>query len=342
MIMLAEQITHPTSAARQLQRSSSKNNDASIQNIPLKHLAASHSMSRQIISIASRLKFRKTLAFLLRSVLSPWLTFRWFRFLGDFTEQHTFAPPHDDLVRKSLSSFLVHRMAWRTRLNILTQHFDLARQLMCPHVLQALWRGEMIELGTVCGRDHHYRLQLLLSDHCGSRHEGVFTVRLVQATDQTLLCMASFVFVRRPSDSYSIIIGGLQGSANADAKRAIISATRDLGGLRPKDAIMLVLKGFAAHSVTTYLIAVSNSTHVINHRASKRRKMKLPDLDAYWLDRGGVPFPPFGFRISVDPMITDGNGSRRSNAKVAFWKIGANLIIPTSRNRKLRDEKPKF
>ncbi|MFK4064142.1 DUF535 family protein [Brucella anthropi] len=301
--MPAEQVSHPTSATTRLQPDLPKSDEPTIQNAPLKHLAASHSILRQTIGVVSRLKFRKTLAFLSRSALSPWLTFRWLRFLSDFTEQHTFAPPHDDLVRKSLSSFLVHRMPRRTRLNILTQHFDLARQLMCPHVLQALWRGEMIELGTICGRDHRYRLQLLLSDHCDSRHEGVFTVRLVQASDQTLLCMASFVFVRRPGDSYSLIVGGLQRSASADAKRAIISATSDLGG--PKDAVLLVLKGFVVHSSTTYLIAVSNSSHVINHRTSKRRKMKLPDLDTYWLDRGGVPFPPFGFRIPVDPMISD-------------------------------------
>ena len=333
--MLAEQISHSAPSQRQPEPGSASHAETNHQNVPLKHLAASHSMLRQTIGIASRLKFRKTLAFLSRSMLSPWLTFRWLRFLDEFTEQHTFAPPHDDLIRKSLSSFLVHRLAWRTRLNILTQHFELARQLLCPHVLQALWQGEIIELGTICGRDHRYRLQLLLSDQCGSRHEGVFTVRLVDAADQALLCMASFVFVRRPGDSYSLIVGGLQGSAHPDAKRTVISATRDLGGLRPKDAVMLVLKGLIAHSATAYLIAVGNSSHVINYRASKRRKLKLPNLDAYWLDRGGVPFPPFGFRIPADPAINDSCGSRRSNTKIAFWKIGAKLIIHRGDNRQL-------
>ncbi|WP_266065002.1 DUF535 family protein [Brucella intermedia] len=333
MIMLAEQLSHSTSATRKPEPGQPHHSaEPSNQNVPLKHLVASHSMLRQTVSIVSRLKFRKTLAFMLRSSLSPRLTLRWLRFLGEYTEQHTFAPPHDDLIRKSLSSFLVHRMAWKTRLNILTQHFELARQLLCPHVLQALWRGEKLELGTICGRERAYRLQLLLSDHCGSRHEGVFTVRLVDATDDALLCMASFVFVCRPGQSYSLIVGGLQGSARADAKRAVISATRDLGGLRPKDAIMLVLKGLIAHGATSYLIAVSNSNHVINHRTSKRRKRKLPDLDAYWLDRGGVPFPPFGFRIPADPAINDGCGSRRSNTKIAFWKIGANLITRKGNN----------
>lgn len=157
--MLAEQLSHSTSATRRPEPGQPHHSaEPSNQNVPLKHLAASHSMLRQTVSIVSRLKFRKTLAFMLRSSLSPRLTLRWLRFLGEYTEQHTFAPPHDDLIRKSLSSFLVHRMAWKTRFNILTQHFELARQLLCPHVLQALWRGEKIELGTICGRERAYHL----------------------------------------------------------------------------------------------------------------------------------------------------------------------------------------
>jgi uncharacterized protein VirK/YbjX len=124
--------------------------------------------------------------------------------------------------------------------------------------------------------------------------------------------MASFVFVRRPGDSYSLFVGGLQGAAHADAKRAVISATRDLGGLRPKDAIMLVLKGLIAHGATAYLIAVSNSNHVINHRASKRRKKKAARI---WMPIGliaaGFLFLPsaFGFRPILQSMTDAAAGA---------------------------------
>lgn len=294
----------------------------------LQHSMDTPSALRQIFGVASRMKPRKALAFLLRAGLSPRSTSEWLKFLNDFSAQHTLAPPHDELFRKNLFSFLVYRMPRRTRLNILTQHFDLTRHLLCPQMLRTLWTGGMVELGTVCGRDQQYCLQLRLSDHCGARHEGAFTLSLIRTDDQVLLCKASFVFVRHSVDSYSLVIGGLQGGAHADAKRAVISATRDLGGLRPKDAVMLALKGLMVRSTRAYMMAVSNSSHVINHRASKRRN-KLPDMDTYWRERGGVPLPPFGFQIPVDPMLHDGNASRRSNAKTAFWTIGTSLIVRT-------------
>jgi len=319
----------PTPAIQKVRPYSRSSDPHCISRTPVKHTDGSSSILRQVFYVASGMKPRKALAFFLRTLLAPRSTLQWLRFLNDFAAQHTLASPHDDLVQKNLFFFLVYRMPRRSRLNILTEHFDLARQLLDPHMLRTLWIGGSIGLGTVCGRDHQYCLQLLLSDHCGTQHEGVFTVRLVRAVDQALLCKASFVFVRRPCDSYSLIVGGLQGAAHETAKRTVISATRDLGGLRPKDAIMLFLRGVLAHthSTTTHLIAVSNSSHVINYRVSRDRRKKLPDMDAYWRERGGLAFPPFGFQIPLDPMINDGSGSRRSNAKIAFWNIGSNLIV---------------
>ncbi|PSJ54269.1 virK protein [Mesorhizobium soli] len=284
-------------------------------------------MLRQTISMGNRLGFRRIMAFWLRFAISPILTLRWLRFLQEFTRQHAFVPPHDDLVRKSFSAFLVHRMAFRSRFDILVQHFDVAGLLLYPRMLQTLWSGKKVEVGSISGRDQDYCLELCLADHCGSRHEGVFALRLIRVVDRAVLCTASFVFVRRPGDSYSIVIGGLQGSAQQDAKRTVIAATRDLGGLRPKDAVLLVLKGMMARGATPYLIAVSNSRHVINQRASARRRMRMrADLDAYWIERGGVHFPPFGFRLPVNPVINERCESRRDIAKIAFWQAGANLL----------------
>ncbi|WP_280823557.1 DUF535 family protein [Pseudaminobacter soli (ex Li et al. 2025)] len=328
-VMLADTHTHPSSSSTlsQLPTTKAGKHEERSDAEPSKQLPASHSILRQAITMGKRVAFRRTMAFWLRFAISPILTLRWLRFLQEFTQQHTFAPPHDDLVRKSLSAFLVYRMAYRTRFDILVQHFDVAGFLLKPQMLQTLWQGGKVEIGAVSGRDQDYRLQLSLTDHCGSRHEGVFALRLIRAVDRAILCTASFVFVRRPGNSYSIAIGGLQGSAQQDAKRAVISATRDLGGLRPKDAVLLVLNGMMARSVTSYIIAVSNSRHVINQRASARRRMRMrTDLDAYWIERGGVHFPPFGFRLPVNPVINERCESRRDIAKFAFLQIGTHLL----------------
>ncbi|KXF77104.1 virK protein [Paramesorhizobium deserti] len=283
-------------------------------------------MYRQATGLALRLTVRRAAAFWLRTAFSPWLTMRWMRFLAAFTDRHVQAPPHDDLLRKSLATFLVHRMSRHRRLKLLMQHFEIAGEILCPNALQTLWQGGHVDIGTVSGRDADYRLELCLSDHCGSRHEGAYSLRLKRCDDGMSLCTASFIFVRCPGNSYSIVIGGMQGPASSEAKRAMIAATRCLGGLRPKDAALLVLKGLMARSATPYLIAVSNARHAINQRAARRRRMMLADLDAYWIERGGVHFPQFGFRLPVDPIIGDGGGSRRDISKIAFWKAGVKLL----------------
>ncbi|MEZ2126913.1 MULTISPECIES: DUF535 family protein [unclassified Sinorhizobium] len=119
------------------------------------------------------------------------------------------------------------------------------------------------------------------------------------------------------------MIGGIQGPRGDKAKRALITATRDLGGLRPKDAVLLTLHGLVSDGGAPHLYAVSNERHVMNRRRRKRRRMMLADLDGYWRDRGGERAEPFGFRLSIanDPVIPEGN--RREQSKGAFQNVGA-------------------
>lgn len=115
----------------------------------------------------------------------------------------------------------------------------------------------------------------------------------------------------------------MQGPRGDKAKRALISATRDLGGLRPKDAVLLILHGLVSEGGTPHLYAVSNERHVMNRRRRKRRRMMLADLDGYWRDRGGERAKPFGFRLPIaDGQVTP-EGNRREQSKGAFRDTGA-------------------
>ncbi len=280
---------------------------------------------RQAAGLGLRLRVRKAAAFWLRSLISPALTLRWFRFLAVFTEHKTRMPPHDDILRKSLSTFLVYRMPRREKLDLLMQHFEIAGEILRPKVLKTLWQGGTVHAGNVAGRDHTYRLELSLAENCGCRHEGAFSLCLKRSDDMAL-CMASFIFTPAGGGSYSIVIGGMQGPRGEEAKRAVISATRDLGGLRPKDAVLLGLRGMMTRSAVSYLMAVSNARHAINQRAEKRRCRMRTDLDGYWLERGGVHFQPFGFRIPFERAAEGGTESRRDASKAACIKAGASVL----------------
>lgn len=289
-------------------------------------LDLSHSIWWQAAGLGFRLSPRRAAAFWLRSAIFPRFTFHWLRFLQAFSEQRALPLPHDDILRKSLSTFLVYRMPRRAKVELLMQHFEIAGEILRPKALNALWQGGAVDMGAIAGRDETYRLEMSLADHCGCRHEGAFSLRLMGPGDELPLCTASFVFARSSGKSYSVVIGGMQGPRGPEAKRAVIAATRDMGGLRPKDAVLLVLKGMMARSVVPYLMAVSNARHAINQRAACRKRRMHADLDGYWTERGGVHFPPFGFRLPLERDGNEGVGSRRDIAKAACGKMGAGVL----------------
>lgn len=276
-----------------------------------------------VLKLGLRVSLKRAVVFSMRFVRHPFLTARWIAFLGEFGERYRLGLPHDDLVRKSIPTFFLHGASSSGRLDLLLNHFDVASEVLSRRSLMALWRGGALEMGTVSGRAENYRIQLQLADHCGARHEGAFAIRLRRQSDEYTLCTVGFVFVRSGDDTYSLAIGGMQGPKGEDAKRALITATRDLGGLRPKDAALLVLQGLVAEGHAAFIHAVSNERHVINRRRLKRRKMMMVDLDAYWCDRGGAPAEPFGFRLPVLDTKAAPGGNRREQSKRAFRDIGA-------------------
>ena len=88
--------------------------------------------------------------------------------------------------------------------------------------------------------------------------------------------------------SVAVAIGGLQGPRTGH-KREVIDATRDLFGLRPKDATLLVARAFAEGLRGADVHAVGDALHV--HRTLKDDP-KLASYDAYWRERGAVAGGP--------------------------------------------------
>ncbi|HEV7320326.1 MAG TPA: DUF535 family protein [Ensifer sp.] len=284
---------------------------------------AKTSILRQTLMLGMRVSLKRAVVFSMRFARHPLITARWITFLGEFGEHYRLGLPHDDLVRKSIPTFFLHGASTGARLDLLLNHFDVASEVLSRRSLMALWRGSVLEMGTVSGRSENYRIQLQLADHCGARHEGAFAIRLRRQSDGYVLCTVGFIFVRCDDETYSLAIGGMQGPKGEDAKRSLITATRDLGGLRPKDAALLVLHGLVSEGHAPGLFAVSNEKHVINRRRLKRRRMMVADLDAYWRDRGGEVAGAFGFVLPSIGSKAVPEGSRRDQSKRAFRDIGA-------------------
>lgn len=273
---------------------------------------------RRLLGFARRRPWKRTVVLALRFLVNPILTRRWWRFVDAFATARGLPPPHDALLQPSLVIFLTRRVTPTDRLGLLMQHFRVAVRILAPDIVRRLWLGDTIRLGDIAGKRGAYRIELLLACRCGGRHEGIFAIRLLRLCDNLQLCTTKFVFVPGPLGP-TVVVGGLQGGRNA--KRAVIEASRDLGGLRPKEASLLVLQGLLAGSPCPYLFGVAHANHPSTTRHRRRRDRLHADMDGFWRERGGVAEPRFGFML---PHSRLGNGATRRDAtKAAFFALGA-------------------
>ena len=271
---------------------------------------------------------KRTFLFFCRSFWRFRLTGRWISFLEDFGRRHGLGQPSPDLVRKAFSTYFTMNRSMEEREEMVEHHLTLSAQLLSRPVTEALWQGKSTELGRIAGKKDAYTVWLRRSDQCGTRHEGEWTAGFVALSTGLLLCRITVILTRDEAGRPTVAIGGLQGPARTISKTNLITATRDLGGLRPKDAMLLVAAGIARALGTETMFAVDNANHPINTRGRKRRAKMLTDYDDYWTERGGSPGEPFGFVLPArDPSEAEPGNKRRDEAKKAFFDFGYQLII---------------
>lgn len=240
---------------------------------------------------------RKTWFFAVRFLLAPRANARWIRHAERRALQYDTPRIPRDLLYKAVRSYIRHGWRCAQRVDALERHYEAMDQLFTRDFNVRLWRGEQVELGVLSGRDVSYRL--LLSRALVTRQEGELSITLEDAADGLRLAMITFT-LGESEGGLSVAIGGLQGLPAGGDKRRIVTATRRLRGLRPKAAVLLATQAFARMVGAKDLFAVSRATHVINEKAaSYLRRHFHTDYDAFWVERGGVPDPAFGFRLPL-------------------------------------------
>ena len=122
------------------------------------------------------------------------------------------------------------------------------------------------------------------------QREGELAICLAKRPANTELCRLSLCFARVDGEP-AVVVGGLQGPASA-YKREVIDATRDLYGLRPKDAAFLAARAFARALGFNVVHTICDANHVLRRLQDTA---KFSRYDDYWLERGGKRGGPFGF-----------------------------------------------
>lgn len=206
-------------------------------------------------------------------------------------------------VLEPLRPFLCAGLKVDQRLRISLSHHRLLAGLVAPKTLKAIWADRPTHLCTLQGRrESRYVLWLNAAEYVREGSLEIFIARETQEGEPPVaLARASFSLcaVAETGGRRTLLIGGLQGCPQVIGKRAIIDATRDLKGMRPKTAVALAAQSFARHAGCLKVLAVSDATHVINLRGVAKREQKAAHYDEFWRERGGDAEGFFGFELPL-------------------------------------------
>ncbi len=277
--------------------------------------------------LARQNTWKHTTVFFFRSLWQYGLTTRWIAFIEDLSARLGLGEPPLELIRKAFGAYFTLGRSLPEREALLEEHYGMAVERLPLALWQTLWRGEAHELGRVAGKKDEYVVWLRRADQCGTRHEGEWTMGFESTRTGVVLCRITLILARDTSGQPTVAIGGLQGPGKEIPKTDVVFATRDIGGLRPKDAMLLTAAGIARSLGAVSMLAISNENHPINYRAKRRRSRMLTDYDDYWLERGGEAGGPFGFVLPAkDPAEAEPGNKRRDEAKKAFFDCGSGLL----------------
>ena len=251
--------------------------------------------------------------FVLRGMLSPIVSTRWARFIRRYHRAFNAAPPPARVLGKPVRSYVHARLGPSARLAVLRAHYRLLRDLFSPDCVRRLCAGEPMQIVELEARKGaRYQLLVVASVRVSMQREGELALYLIKrgvATPLSRLSLALGQVAGRPA----VMIGGLQGPGGGH-KRDVIEATRELHGLRPKDATLLAARAFANALGMGSVHAIANRHHVLNRLADGA---KHADYDSYWLERGAAAGGPLGFVFApLETALPAGN--YRGAAKAAI------------------------
>ena len=250
--------------------------------------------------------------YLLRSLLAPVTAARWTLYIRALHREVGAAAPPARVLAKPVRRYL-HRALWpRQRLALLLEHYSWLRALFSRESIARICSLEALPVVALSGRHGgEYDIFVIGSNIVFMQREGELAVCLAKRPAIRELCRLSQSFARVDGEP-AVVVGGLQGPASA-YKRDVIEATRDLYGLRPKDAALLAARAFARALGFNAPHAICDANHVLRRLQDTA---KFSRYDDYWLERGGIRSGPFGFVFGrLEPAGPP--GGRRDATKAA-------------------------
>jgi uncharacterized protein len=220
-----------------------------------------------------------------------------------------------------LRPYLRAGLTFDQRWKITSTHHAAVGSVLSVDIVRSIWARRPTKLGIIEGRrSSSFALWLNAAEY---PREGALEIMLTRETPDGSPCLPlarvtfSLAETTETGNQRTLLIGGLQGSPRANGKRAIIEATRDLRGLRPKAAVFVAAQAFAAHADCKAILAVSDANHVIHVQSEKTVSKKAASYDLFWQERGGLPHRFLGYEL---PTV---GGDERLERKAIFDRVAS-------------------
>lgn len=231
--------------------------------------------------------------FLVRSGLQRRVMVEYLRFL-DGTPLVENPPLLRNVAEKVFREFCRDRFGVAERARLLTDHYSILSERLSSEAFRAFVTSTGFELARLEGRrGGRYALSFTTDSF---RKEGEAAIRLVDLGIGAPLATVSFTLTRLGAGGVGVSIGGLQGPRAHIGKAAVVAATRDLSGSRPKALIIETLYFLADWFGATTIEAAAKDTHV-SRRNAKKLRVTFADLDSFWEELGGTRTADGDFKL---------------------------------------------
>ncbi len=236
-----------------------------------------------------------------RSFLAPKVAARWREFIDGYYKRAGADGPGHRVFAKPLRSYMHRAFGPKQRLSALLAHYHWMDERFSPNFIRQLCLGDALDFAVLAGKKGAvFHLRLSASIVLATQREGELAIAIVRAADNFCLSRISFSFAPY-KNGQALVIGGVQGPETG-FKRDVIDATRNLYGLRPKDAVLLAVRAVAEEFAPCPVLAVSDANHILRRLQDVS---KHSSYDEYWRERGALPGSPFGFVFGPLAALAD-------------------------------------
>jgi uncharacterized protein VirK/YbjX len=286
------------------------------------HMNRTFLYTRQILA---RYGVGKALQFLAYALLYPKAFAQWFDFVETVPQPQNAAEGFKlRLVMRAGFRFVNPGFSAPEAIEALMNHYTILQKSFLPAALSQFMAGYQIaEVTGQGGKKYAFKVVHEISK------EGALTVLLLDTEIDAYAPLANLtgILSRNKAGQPVFVVGMLRGPGTRipNGKQRVVDATRDLNGLRPKQAVVHAASALAQWFGVQEIVAPSTENQIAIRNWFKGQKIHA-DHDTFWQEFAKEPTPDGSYRLPL-PLsrrnVADVQQKRRKDWHLRYQRIDA-------------------